>query len=1039
MASTFYIDANRSNSSIKDPINKHEWEYKLSNPIMLPSGTQISLLDTFVNKKGISGSTIEIDEDFNETLNFTYYLSDNPHFVPSNQNNGKNKMYDNFQEVYKNSFIPAGPLFQQEVDYFRVGDSGDPAREKPNRGINIRNGEPIPNQRWAMFRQNSTGLPFYDYDGTTRLTDPYLFGYSEQPMMACRVSTITSGSLTGFPNNNNVTDPHYQNVAGNTPIGADKYLEPIVGQINLFIPKGVYSVGEIADILQGQMNGKYTNIKQGDNYSDFISNAENAGTYDGGFDTGGIYKKFRAVNLYGGVYNRWGYNGCFLGDVLQNNYQESPMVPNYNRPRLISNYPIYPYVAPNPSGANPDAIAGNGKPPANPDRQGGIDYTNGVSNDIPGPEQAFFLPTHNFNKLVDYWKYDVQYMSMVRDPAKYADGGLTNCPYFSTAQFVESNFRYGLQHILSRGGQDDVAPAAQNGNCILFKELYEKGDDTSAGQLDQIFSQFPPPKFNPPVPNQSFMPIGLHTKRATHNCPNYSGNMGTAYNPYLVYGGIPKQTQETPPVFNWGTNVEVGVTAEGFNANITHTGYYLGTPDFTFSYDTDKNAFTVGNLHQNKRIPSADQWGNKMSNEGTTAAFIRKCSQDASANIPVRGGPPFPAEYYRANNQIVNSLKVPETRVGGIAIFNWAYQTALKYGDIDIDSTIADTYYNPATNRLNDPDKIQRYREYNSDDTTFPSDLKERKLMKYYEFFSTIEKAKEAWEKTLWFKLGFTYENLQDEENWERAKYYDIPNNLNDVDGPTQFDRMGYRQEDFVVYGKTTKADLGPSVAPTISTTNQPDIFTMGQGPGGKDPGGNVYAATPFSVRTYDNTDTITPFSPLCAKINAFGTIGDEEVNSVAWKYYQNSMYRGAVLTSVNTESREIIANTLPSLSTSGYYLITSNIVDNWRDDLKQGSPLPLLGIVPLSNLSNQDFITTKNDLIHTISQPKILNSIKIKILKPDLTPPLLEDGSSVILAITTPIPQTNPLQPNQTDEGNTKKTIEHPQKDPMEKTKHST
>ena len=73
MSTTFYIDANRQNCSVKgDTTNNNEWTYKLANSLMLPPQTEIALQDTFINRKGITGQTIEIDEDIEEVVNYTW-------------------------------------------------------------------------------------------------------------------------------------------------------------------------------------------------------------------------------------------------------------------------------------------------------------------------------------------------------------------------------------------------------------------------------------------------------------------------------------------------------------------------------------------------------------------------------------------------------------------------------------------------------------------------------------------------------------------------------------------------------------------------------------------------------------------------------------------------------------------------------------------------------------------------------------------------------------------------------------------------------
>ena len=100
---------------------------------------------------------------------------------------------------------------------------------------------------------------------------------------------------------------------------------------------------------------------------------------------------------------------------------------------------------------------------------------------------------------------------------------------------------------------------------------------------------------------------------------------------------------------------------------------------------------------------------------------------------------------------------------------------------------------------------------------------------------------------------------------------------------------------------------------------------------------------------------------------------------------------------------KEIQARELPTLSNNGYFLITSNVGGN-TDVVKDGSPVVLLDTVPRSNLANQDFIFNRNDLIHTLSNPVVLNSIQINILNPDLTNPTLAPNSSVLLKIDYPV-----------------------------------
>ena len=99
-------------------------------------------------------------------------------------------------------------------------------------------------------------------------------------------------------------------------------------------------------------------------------------------------------------------------------------------------------------------------------------------------------------------------------------------------------------------------------------------------------------------------------------------------------------------------------------------------------------------------------------------------------------------------------------------------------------------------------------------------------------------------------------------------------------------------------------------------------------------------------------------------------------------------------------------AEKLPQLSEDGYLIITSPTFQN-NDQISKVSPVCLLDILPLSALSNQDFVSDKNELVHTLTNEKIVEYIEIRILRPDLTEPILDENSSVLLRITIPETQT--------------------------------
>ena len=118
---------------------------------------------------------------------------------------------------------------------------------------------------------------------------------------------------------------------------------------------------------------------------------------------------------------------------------------------------------------------------------------------------------------------------------------------------------------------------------------------------------------------------------------------------------------------------------------------------------------------------------------------------------------------------------------------------------------------------------------------------------------------------------------------------------------------------------------------------------------------------------------------------------------------YNSSFFKKAVMLPILTTEIPKEAEKLPQLSQDGYLIITSPTFQN-NDQISKLSPVCLLDILPLSALSNQDFVSDKNELVHTLTNEKIVEYIEIRILRPDLTEPILDENSSVLLRISVPI-----------------------------------
>ena len=87
------------------------------------------------------------------------------------------------------------------------------------------------------------------------------------------------------------------------------------------------------------------------------------------------------------------------------------------------------------------------------------------------------------------------------------------------------------------------------------------------------------------------------------------------------------------------------------------------------------------------------------------------------------------------------------------------------------------------------------------DGTQFSQQDLPQGLWNWDEHFSSKEKSRDAWKKTLWHKLGFSYDALQNPDNFEMCNYIG--------EDTTNRERLG---------GATTKADFNPSIISTISS-----------------------------------------------------------------------------------------------------------------------------------------------------------------------------------------------------------------------------
>lgn len=474
---------------------------------------------------------------------------------------------------------------------------------------------------------------------------------------------------------------------------------------------------------------------------------------------------------------------------------------------------------------------------------------------------------------------------------------------------------------------------------------------------------------------EGFSAIAVHTKKSADiRKLTVAGYIGEAQAPARIVCENLMSKAKAGGVHNdFFRCLNIPTTTTSYNNyNIFSRGMGVGSTGIKLDYNTVKSGFSVSRLHNPRTIPTYDMFGNSMSNAGQESIFIkRQCGQNdvfRRQEIPDRTG---------AGGQIARPLKqawtqflsIPMTRTTGILILNWGLQTCKKLGsnpDLAPDTNTPELAGGYAPNRAND---------FNT------NNLDEYKT--YREWFSSDLDAKNAWETTIWYRLGFTYDDIQNPNKFEKVFN---PN-------PANGDEMEFT----VIDGFTTDQSIDSSILPTIST-----IF-------------NAQGASESDTPYRPDKEAINPVNGSISGIQMFNTMDinapiDILNNNTKFEAqigncvgaYKGSFYSGAVMRPVITTPKEIVANRLPILSNNGYLLITSDLVEN-EDITKSGTYIGVLDVVPKSSLSNQDFMSDRNALTHTLSNPKVINSINIAILNPDMTDIELEPNSNVLLQITYP------------------------------------
>ncbi len=912
-----YIDCNRQNS-VRSEERNNIWEYKIGDEgMVLPAGSQISIQDTFINKKGISNQSITFEETITERVSFGFYINYDAHWMPKGEAQS-DPAIENYEGLYENVLteLTTGAC---KVKFARNNDK--------------------------------TGL----------LVNP-------DTSVRGRTVTYLQPSIYGFPNTAlPVVESlgQEQVLVGNWTTAE---LRPTTRNVDITIPKGTYGLTEIAQLITDQMNGTLTNVANNDMSQDYIRrramevdnnltiNSNNTTVieklplHDGGLGAAGNksnpYSSTSSSNTNGVTANNTPI-AQFYGSIDQG----API-------RLLepqeTTTAIF-FTAGQAAGGGEPASARFKGDPALILAANGLIFLNGeyiqygaYAGVVQSAGLGFgganiqLLRFNNCTRGMYQGSDATKYSALVRD-TDYQGVGPRLAPFRHQA-FDDNNQEMGVLAVNNNFQRRDATWEAPSVDRLLAC--------TPEGYNKMIESMKSPTANNRGDPLKDIRKVSVQLR----------GNQNTAFTPLTNGFNHSSQWLQTDYCGLWyfrDYSQLFGQSGINFNYNPMRRGIYVGAPKLKIDWSSATSSFTIDYLHMPHHISSHDNYGNANEAEGTEALYVKRLTSQASVGQPNPGQPNYNPNFIHPDMR--RGMENPVERTTGISVYNWAVNSARRYSDVNW-----------------------------QDGTVFNQDY--TNILTWDDYFTTKEIAEEAWKKTLWGKLGFSYDQLANSDNWDRGlKRYDV--------------RIGedfsVGGKDYRMYGTSTRSSYGVDANSTISTTYNPNekaYFQQGAQP----------------IRAYNQMDVNTSYLGYTTSTDIPKTAqGDNSGGNMPGavdtaKSFFSSMYQQATAAYVATTGRSIRGQFLPTLNDNGYYVITSDVIDTHEDSIKNNQNLPLLGLVPLATITAQDFITSQNQMIHIVGQEKVINSIVIKILNPDLTNANLEPNSSVVLKIIRPVP--NPV-----------------------------
>lgn len=941
---SFFVDINRYSAQDSESDTTNIWDYKLNNTILASAGSSISIENAFINQKGITGQSIEFEEDFVETIQYYAYITEDQQSIPSALSfSGKNigltsVLYDdllnNLGDTGRTKLFLNGdegsiaPNTYDALNGYQLGGSGTPL---------ILSGRPF---------QKEQSTITIEAGGTTYANNKTLVCNTAGIEVGMSITTTTDGVLdigvrvVSITDGNNLVMNRFpikaSGVSGipcvfkNNP---DFVTQPVPLSAFLTIKKGVYGIQQLTTIINKQLNNQYLNgtTLPISNVERQLANRNWDGTLNDG--NSGFTHQLQPLEM------RPSPDGLWRRNIFEDDPNTRPshcFIPAWDYANERPNFhPFQQPVQINYSRRADDTHTDNGPIYYLQDNNKRNIFQHQIYVLLLTKGAKSFEIDHRHAITVGMRVEGKNIMkgTTISSVSGTGDKDITmNNPYLGETGAVELNI-YGDAEFTDGEGQElkntlDYQIGVR-GLMVGAPEVNIQFDtNSSAFTLNNLHASYRIASHDIlGNENTSAGKVGVGLKRIAEifDVPPWGGIQSL----WGVAGAVPQHTGRVtsgrPYIFDlYDTstgqlsidNIAVGATIEGagfapingVKAVVTAVSdqFNDGADEYEYAVKVDRNSTETHHSPQNYTII----------NEGTTDAIkstIRSC------------------------------LETPVSRIGGVVVYNFAKSTALKYGDKKLDD-IFETHAS------------------------------------YEDFFSSRKQAEKIWKtKTLWGKLGFSYDQLNSEDYMETIAQYNKTGGLK-------------------MRGITTNTKLDISTIPQVSTQNNPTKGTMSQYVGG------VEINSP--IQYFNNFDYSTPRTQRTTRVadNSQTNNGDN-IQS-----YAGSRYNMATMINVEANPTPITADRLPSLSKFGYYLITSDLVPTYKDVVSKGDPLGLLGVVAKTNLSNQDFIPVAgSEIVQMLNEDTPIQNIKVKVLNPDLTNPELSENSSIIIRIDVPIPPPSP------------------------------